>query len=261
MTQPESTSSQAASADKYTIDELTAATGVPSRTIRFYQSSGVLPKPEKRGRVAYYAPLHVERLALIGKLQDRGLRVRAIRDVVERIEAGDIQMDDWLGLEAQLRSSWVDDTPTMVDDDGLRALVGEQRPGFVADLKRAKLLTPQGEGHYLVSSPGLLKMAVRLEGQGVDADTAKQAREILEKHLGRAAKELAKSFFDQLTHDSDSLAEATAKVESLKPIAHESVRLIFAREMERVLRLMLESGVATRAAKATRVRRKHRQKH
>ena len=34
----------------YTIDELTAATGVPSRTIRFYQSKGTLEKPEIRGR-------------------------------------------------------------------------------------------------------------------------------------------------------------------------------------------------------------------
>jgi DNA-binding transcriptional MerR regulator len=255
MTPPESSSSPSASAAEYTIDELTAASGVPSRTIRFYQSSGVLPKPDKRGRVAYYGPPHVERLALIGRLQDRGLRMRAIRDVVERIEAGELQMDEWLGLEAQLRSSWVDDTATMVDDERLRAMIGEQRPGFVADLKRAKLLTPQGDGQYLVASPGLLKVATHLEAQGVDADTAKLAREILEKHLGRAAKELAKSFFDRLTHDSDSLAEATAKVEQLKPVAHDAVRLIFAREMERVLRSMLESGVATRAAKANKGRK------
>ena len=54
----------------YTIDELSAHTGVPSRTIRFYQSSGALQKPAKRGRIAYYGPEHVERLALIGQLQD-----------------------------------------------------------------------------------------------------------------------------------------------------------------------------------------------
>ena len=45
--------------ESYTIDELAAATAIPSRTIRFYQSSGVLPKPEKRGRVAFYGPAHL----------------------------------------------------------------------------------------------------------------------------------------------------------------------------------------------------------
>ena len=49
----------------YTIDQLAAHTGVPSRTIRFYQSRGALPAPVRRGRKAYYGPTHVERLELI----------------------------------------------------------------------------------------------------------------------------------------------------------------------------------------------------
>ena len=71
-----------------TIDDLSARTGIPSRTIRFYQASGALPPPEKRGRVAYYGEKHVERLELIGNLQDRGLQIRAIRDLALRIDRG-----------------------------------------------------------------------------------------------------------------------------------------------------------------------------
>jgi len=51
-----------------TIDELSAQSRVPSRTIRYYQSKGALPKPTIRGRVAYYGPAHVQRLEVIGKL-------------------------------------------------------------------------------------------------------------------------------------------------------------------------------------------------
>ena len=39
-------------ATEYTIDELARVSRVPSRTIRFYQSEGALPKPTIKGRVA-----------------------------------------------------------------------------------------------------------------------------------------------------------------------------------------------------------------
>src|SRR6266540_4593263 len=68
----------------YTIDELAAAAGLPSRTVRHYQSEGVLPSPRREGRVAVYAASHLERLQLIGRLQDRGLRLDAIRDVLRQ---------------------------------------------------------------------------------------------------------------------------------------------------------------------------------
>ncbi|MGZ6353720.1 MAG: MerR family transcriptional regulator, partial [Ktedonobacteraceae bacterium] len=38
----------------HTIDELAHLSGMPSRTIRFYNTEGMLPPPTMRGRVAYY---------------------------------------------------------------------------------------------------------------------------------------------------------------------------------------------------------------
>src|SRR5438067_10789293 len=89
-----------------TIDELAAITKVPSRTIRFYQAKGVLPRPELRGRVAYYGPAHVQRLELIASLQDRGLRIDAIRELTARIDKGELDVNEWLGLDAQLQGAW-----------------------------------------------------------------------------------------------------------------------------------------------------------
>ena len=44
-------------AAQYTIDQLAAKTGVPSRTIRFYQAKGVLPPPiSAKGSVAARVP-------------------------------------------------------------------------------------------------------------------------------------------------------------------------------------------------------------
>src|SRR5215467_13074102 len=98
-------------AGSYTIDELAALTSVPSRTIRFYQAKGALPPPVRRGRVAYYDDTHAERLKLVAHLQDRGLSLRAIRDLFQRTEGGDVSVSEWLGVGEKLREPWSEDRP------------------------------------------------------------------------------------------------------------------------------------------------------
>jgi DNA-binding transcriptional MerR regulator len=226
-----------------TIDDLSARTGIPSRTIRFYQASGALPPPEKRGRVAYYGERHVERLELIGNLQDRGLQIRAIRDLALRIDRGELALDEWLGLEAQLQSRWVDDAPRVVDDAALAELLGKKRPGLVAELQRLGLLEPLEKNRYMLTSPALLQLALRLQAAGVDLETAADANKILSRNLGKTADELAKLFASRLDRADMTLPKVTKAVAELEPIAQEAVRVVFAREMERVLRTLVESGV------------------
>src|SRR5262245_3269355 len=87
---------------EYTIDELASRPGVPSRTIRVYQAKGVLPPPRKRGRVAVYDDAHAERLKVVGELQDKGLRLRAIRDIVGRTDLDSDAIQKWLGVGERL---------------------------------------------------------------------------------------------------------------------------------------------------------------
>jgi DNA-binding transcriptional MerR regulator len=58
--------------------------GVTARTICFYQSVDVLPKPDRRGRAAVYHQKHLERLRLIAELRDRGLTLSAIGHLLGR---------------------------------------------------------------------------------------------------------------------------------------------------------------------------------
>lgn len=53
-----------------------------------YQTKGLLPGPEIRGRVGYYSSAHLARLRVIGRLQERGFSLAAIRDLLENWSRG-----------------------------------------------------------------------------------------------------------------------------------------------------------------------------
>jgi DNA-binding transcriptional MerR regulator len=236
-----------------TIDELAAASRVPSRTIRFYQSRGALMNPEIRGRVAYYGKHHVERLKLIAQLQDRGLRIDAIGDLMKRIDRGEVDLAEWLGVEEQMQTPWAVDQPRTVSEAELYELAGSRRPGLLADLTRAKIVERKGDV-FLVGSPALLGVAIRLEGAGIDLETASAASNILRKHLSRAVGELVDLFLDRVKEGHISIAQSSKLFETLRPVGVESVRVLFAREMENALRKLLASGKL--AAVSARIRKK-----
>jgi DNA-binding transcriptional MerR regulator len=225
---------------EYTIDELATLARVPSRTIRFYQSAGALPKPLIRGRVAYYGQAHVERLEQIAMLQDRGLQIKAIRSVVEQSEKGEFSIQEWLGFHDQLSSPWAGDRPKILTDAELHAMLKEHRPGLAAELVRADAIERRGDS-WLVNSPALLDLALRLERVGVTVDTSRAAQALLRKHLGRLSQELTELFIER----GDALgAQLDRAYEELRPVSIEAVRVVFAREMERSVRKANESGAA-----------------
>jgi DNA-binding transcriptional MerR regulator len=229
---------------EYTIDELAAETQVPSRTIRFYQSKGALPGPTIRGRVAYYSDAHIERLKLIGTLSDRGLSIRAIADVLAQADKGELALNEWLGLEQQIAEPWANDRARVLSETELGELLGERRPGAKAELLRLGIISRQGDG-YLLRSPALLQVALRLDAAGIDFETAKGAEDILRKHLRRAATEQADYFFKRIGEGFGQNVDATAlgdAYRALRPLGLEAVRVVFAQEMERTLRKLLESG-------------------
>ena len=64
------------------MEQLASTCDVSVDTVRYYQSRGLLAAPEREGRVAWYGPEHVERIAQIRSLQGKGLTLAAIRRVV-----------------------------------------------------------------------------------------------------------------------------------------------------------------------------------
>ena len=90
------------SEDLLRIDDLAYESGVTSRTIRFYNTQGLLPLPIMRGRVAYYTQEHLLVLNIIKELKEQqNLPLEVIKQLLEiRAEQGAIQMN--LALKQRL---------------------------------------------------------------------------------------------------------------------------------------------------------------
>jgi DNA-binding transcriptional MerR regulator len=225
----------------YTVDELSAHTGVPSRTIRFYQTQDILPPPLRSGRIALYTQEHVDRLRLVSMLQTRGLRLSAIREVMHNA----LSIHDWLGLDEHLSAPWTDDEPRTVATAELQRLLATDHPTITVDaLQQAKLVRSDGNGTCTITSPALLDIALRLDSAGIDLDTASTAAVIIRDRLAPAADDLVAHYASRIGEGFGSEAtpqELARAFDVLRPLGVEAVRIIFAQEVQRAIRELLQN--------------------
>jgi DNA-binding transcriptional MerR regulator len=71
-----------------TIDELAFAAGTTSRRVRSFQTLGLLPHPDLRGRTGRYGRDHSSRLAAILRLQDQGFSLESLGVLFRALDAG-----------------------------------------------------------------------------------------------------------------------------------------------------------------------------
>ncbi len=75
------------------MEQLATTCGVSVDTVRYYQSRGLLPPPEREGRVAWYRAEHVERIREIRSLQRKGLTLAAIKRALDgELERTDVEL-------------------------------------------------------------------------------------------------------------------------------------------------------------------------
>ncbi len=172
--------------DLLTIDELASAVGTTVRTTRYYASLGLVPAPVRRGRIAYYGPVHRARLELVRALQDHGFTLQAIERVLAGIP-GDASVEE-LALQRAMLTSWTSEPPAVLTRSQLAKKAGRRLSD--ADLRLlAKLgaVEPEGEGYrvmpFLHVGVGLLDVDVPEESLGL-------AEAAIRRHMEALADEL-----------------------------------------------------------------------
>jgi DNA-binding transcriptional MerR regulator len=143
--------------DELTVDELAQQANLPVRTIREYQTMGLLPGPTKRGRVGVYRQSHLSRLQLIARLQDRGYSLAGIRDLLASWRDG-ADLGEVLGLVPD-ELVHIDEPGTPATLDQLTVALPALVPEHLGELLATGVIEECDPDHYCVPSPSLLQLA------------------------------------------------------------------------------------------------------
>lgn len=231
--------------DELGLDELAERSGVSPRTIRYYQSEGVLASPRREGRAARYNPGHLERLELIAELQERGLKLEAIQSLVDRAGKRSSSVNEWLGIDEALRASWTDDQAATMTLAEVHERLGKRPRRLVGTLVDAGVLLRQDDATFLAPSDAMLDLTLRLLDADVSIEIAVEAATLLRRRLAKAADDLVKLFETETGRSfagSGSAEEVAHALDALRPIAVDASGLILAQELERALRHLAARG-------------------
>jgi len=184
---------------KYRVEQLAAACDVSVDTVRYYQSRGLLPQPDREGRVAWYGDVHAERIGRIRDLQRKGLTLAAIGRVV-RGELGEADAD-LAAAVAEARGD-VAEAQHLLSLDDFAATSGVPASLIQAvEREGIRIGRPvDGEMRYTVGDTELVRTALRLLEFGLplgdllelasDADgalrgLAERAVDLFDRHVRR----------------------------------------------------------------------------
>jgi len=199
---------------RYRVEDLASRAGLSVDTVRFYQARGLLPRPEREGRVAWYTEAHAERLDRIQELKAQGFPLAMIRRALD----GD---GDAAGhaLAKALAQPLPDETAREepLDRAQLEARTGV--PGALLDvLEREGLLVPRhgGERPYTDADVAAVGAGLALLETGVPLGEllalAREHDQAMRAVADRAVDLFARYVRDPARRSAESDAEAAERV-------------------------------------------------
>ena len=155
-------------AEEWTIDELAGLAGLPVRTIREYQTLGIVPAPRRQGRVGLYGASHLRRLELIARLRERGYSLAGIGDLLGNWSAG-ADLGEVLGLEPD-QLVHVDEPGAPATLDQLSVLLPAMVPDYLDALEATGVIERCRPDGFCIPSPSLLQLAIDAQLAGLSPD-------------------------------------------------------------------------------------------
>jgi DNA-binding transcriptional MerR regulator len=206
----------------WTVDELARRAGLPVRTIRDYQTMGLLPPPAKRGRVGFYGDAHLARLALIARLRDRGYSLAGIGDLLVSWRDG-ADLGEVLGL-APDQLVHIDEPGTPASLEQLARLVPALVPDRLDELVATGMVERCGPDRFCVPSPSLLQLTVDLLAAGIESDRVLELLVVVGRATGSIADAVVATLAERPDDvDTDRLVALATRGRGL--LAHGTGRL------------------------------------
>ena len=241
--------------DGLTVDHVAKLTGTTVRTIRWYQSEGLLPSPRREGRTARYDAGHVQRLEAIRDLQAHGLTLVAVRRLLER--APDTAANALAFVQAAVSPAGVEEVEIIDPDEGAARLGGGQSAQVAESLDELGIIRVLADGRWELPAPAIFRAAEELAAFDFPLARRIEIMERLRGHAEEMAALLVDFFIDHLwpgeatlADDPEAWSELTRALDRLRPLATTSVVAMLDQALARAAEQATERKLAGDAADA-----------
>jgi DNA-binding transcriptional MerR regulator len=211
-----------------TIEELARRAGMTVRNVRNYQTKGLLPPPELKGRKGVYDDEHLARLVLIKEMQGAGFNLAAIRALLRSVPEGAGR--EALRFEQALLSPWGDEKTTIVEAGELADRFGHPPPEVFARAERAGIVRTLDDGRVEILAPRLVRAGEQVMALGVPVADVLEVTEQLVANSNRIAAAFVELFlrnvwrpFEQAGRPAEKWPEIRTALERLRPLATEAL--------------------------------------
>ncbi|PAU61517.1 MerR family transcriptional regulator [Pseudomonas indica] len=226
-------------AREFTVDELAQAAQTTVRNVRAYQDRGLLPPPERRGRVGIYGSEHLARLRLIGQLLERGYTIASIRELLDAWEQGR-DLAHVLGLEKAILGPGQPEAADMLGFDELQALFGEALTEEVMEQALALGLLEFAGDRLRVPSPRLFAAGLQLFRAGLPLPVLLVQLGEIRGHVEQVSAGIVRMIVGQLVNPLlsaslphvDELERLSDQLLQLRPLVEQVVEAELARGLQ-----------------------------
>jgi DNA-binding transcriptional MerR regulator len=224
----------------YTIGELADAVGLPVRTLRYYQTAGLLPRARRAGRSMVYDDSHIQRLNNILELGEQGLKLSAIREV---LEAGGTPLVALLGARPS-GEGWLHEAERDFTIPELAEFLGERYFDLLGPLESAGYLErrsePEGTVWHCPDLP-LLRGALHLAEVGTDVALIARGRDLLRSRSRRLADDLVQLWLEESEGHFGGHPVTDDHLDRVRAVVWQSAAHVMAQEIDRAIRALAES--------------------
>jgi DNA-binding transcriptional MerR regulator len=238
--------------DGHTVDEVAPITGTTVRTIRWYQSEGLLAPPRRDGRVARYDADHVARLEAIRDLQAHGLTLTAIRRLLDR--APDTAATRALAfVQAAVSQSGERETEVIPAADGAIRLGVPPTRRTAEQLEELGIIRTLDDDRWEIVAPAVFNASVELAAHGVPLAERLRLTELLRRHTEAMASAMVDMFVEHLWRpsqasndpaDPETWSALERALDRLRPMATTSVVTFFDTALARAAEAAAERELA-----------------
>jgi DNA-binding transcriptional MerR regulator len=230
---------------EYRIEELASVAGVRVDTIRFYQGKGLIPAPQRRGRVAIYDDRHLERLRRIRELLDQGFRLAQIARLTDA-ETAPAQSGSQDLLQALARES-VGGRTLSRSELASEAGVPEVLINAVAQAGLIEPVIVEGQERFTEADLEMARAGLAILGQGFPLDALLTLAVQHARHVQEVADGGIDLFDEHARKQPDARPDAIVEAfHTLLPHVTRLVALHFQRTLvNRALERLRSSGEST----------------